>query len=189
MPAPLDPSLSRPLCRNRRRTLCAQRAEADIAPFVTERRGLYPGRAALVLRPGSVDEVSRILKLATETRTPVVPQGGNTGLVGGQMPDRSGREIVLSLSRLDRIREIDPLSNTVTAEAGVILENLHEAADAAGPAVPAVARLAGLLPDRRQSLVQCRRHRRARLWQCARALPRRRGGAADRRDASTICAS
>ena len=89
-----------------------------------------------MLRPGSVDEVSRILKLATETRTPVVPQGGNTGLVGGQMPDRSGREIVLSLSRLDRIRELDPMSNTITAEAGVVLEKLHEAADAADRLFP-----------------------------------------------------
>ena len=65
-----------------------------------------------------------------------MPQGGNTGLVGGQMPDRSGREIVLSLSRLNRIREIDPLSNTITAEAGVVLETLHEAADAADRLFP-----------------------------------------------------
>ena len=109
---------------------------ADIVPFVEERRGLFPGKTALVLKPGSVDEVSRILRLATETRTLVVPQGGNTGLVGGQMPDRSGREIVLSLSRLDRIRELDPLSNTITAEAGVVLEKLHEAADAADRLFP-----------------------------------------------------
>jgi FAD/FMN-containing dehydrogenase len=109
---------------------------AETEPYVTERRGLWSGNTALVLRPGSVDEVSRILKLATETRTPIVPQGGNTGLVGGQMPDRSGREVVLSLARLDRIRELDPLSNTVTAEAGVVLEKLHEAADAAGRLFP-----------------------------------------------------
>jgi FAD/FMN-containing dehydrogenase len=108
----------------------------DIAPFVTERRGLWPGRTSLVLRPGSVDEVSRILRLASKTRTPVVPQGGNTGLVGGQMPDRSGREIVLSLSRLDKVREVDTRSNTITAEAGVILEKLHAAADAAGRLFP-----------------------------------------------------
>jgi FAD/FMN-containing dehydrogenase len=81
------------------------------------------------LRPGSTGEVSRILRLATETGTPIVPQGGNTGLVGGQMPDSSGREIVVSLSRLNRIREIDPVSNTVTAEAGVVLETLRDAAD------------------------------------------------------------
>ena len=128
MPAPLDPSLI-----TRFAEIVGEKyaltAEADVAPFVTERRGLWAGRTGLVLRPGGVDEVSRILKLATETRTPVVPQGGNTGLVGGQMPDRSGREIVLSLSRLDRIRELDPVSNTLTAEAGVILERLHEVAD------------------------------------------------------------
>ncbi|MBS3648289.1 FAD-binding oxidoreductase [Pseudaminobacter sp. 19-2017] len=109
----------------------ALRDSADMAPFVSERRGLWPGVAAMVLRPGSVDEVSRILKLASETGTVIVPQGGNTGLVGGGMPDRSGRQIVLSLSRLDRVREIDPLSNTITVEAGLTLQALHEAADGA----------------------------------------------------------
>jgi len=107
----------------------ALRSEIDIAPYVTEPRGRYGGKTRLVLRPGSVEEVSAIMKLATETRTPIVPQGGNTGLVGGQMPDGSGREVVLSLSRLNRIREIDLQSNTVTAEAGVILHALREAAD------------------------------------------------------------
>ncbi len=101
----------------------------DIEAYVTEPRGLWPGKTQLVLRPGSVDEVSRILRLATETKTPVVPQGGNTGLVGGQVPHADGHEIVVSLSRLDRIREIDPQANTVTVEAGVILEKLHEAAE------------------------------------------------------------
>ncbi|NGO50907.1 FAD-binding oxidoreductase [Allomesorhizobium camelthorni] len=114
----------------------ALRSDADIAPYVTERRGLYPGRTPLVLRPGSVDEISRIMWLATETRTPIVPQGGNTGLVGGQMPDGSGREIVLSLSRLNRIREIDVQSNTVTVEAGVVLQTLRDAADAADRLFP-----------------------------------------------------
>ena len=104
-------------------------APEDIEPFVHEPRGLFAGRTSLVLKPGSVEEVSRIMRLATETRTPIVPQSGNTGLVGGQMPDGSGNEVVLSLVRLDRIREVDVLSNTITAEAGVILQNLHEAAD------------------------------------------------------------
>lgn len=106
-------------------------AEADTAPYAVERRGLFGGRTPLVLRPGCTDEVSRIMVLASETRTPVVPQGGNTGLVGGQMPDGSGREIVVSLSRMNRIREIDTTSNTVTAEAGVVLQTLQEAADEA----------------------------------------------------------
>ena len=108
----------------------ALRVEADIAPHVREHRGLYPGRTPLVLKPGTVDEVSRILALATETGTPVVPQGGNTGLVGGQMPHTTGDEIVVSLSRLNRVREIDLLSNTVIVEAGVVLEALHRAVEA-----------------------------------------------------------
>jgi FAD/FMN-containing dehydrogenase len=103
--------------------------ESDIEPFVHERRGFFTGRTSLVLKPGSVEEVSRIMRLATETRTPIVPQSGNTGLVGGQIPDQSGKEVVLSLVRLDRIREVDVLSNTITAEAGVILQKMHEAAD------------------------------------------------------------
>jgi len=107
----------------------ALRAETDISPYVHERRGLWTGRTPLVLRPGSVEEVSRIMRLATETGTPIVPQGGNTGLVGGGTPDMSGTQIVLSLSRLNRIREIDVSSNTITAEAGVVLQALHDAAD------------------------------------------------------------
>src|SRR5437667_8425395 len=79
---------------------------AEIAPYLTEERGLYHGRSPLVLRPGAVGEVAAILKLASETATPIVPQGGNTGLVGGQTPLHG--EIVLSLKRLDRIREVDP---------------------------------------------------------------------------------
>jgi len=114
----------------------ALRDEQDIAPYLIERRGLWHGVTSLVLRPGSVDEVSRIMRLATETGTPIVPQSGNTGLVGAQVPDRSGREIILSLSRLNRIREIDVLSNTVTVEAGVILQTLQEAADAADRLFP-----------------------------------------------------
>ncbi|MHA6685035.1 FAD-binding oxidoreductase [Mesorhizobium sp. A556] len=108
----------------------ALRDQNDIAGYLIEPRGLWHGRTSLVLRPGSVDEVSRIMKLATETKTPIVPQSGNTGLVGGQVPDGSGREVVLSLSRLNRIRELDVLSGTATVEAGVILQNLHDAADA-----------------------------------------------------------
>ena len=114
----------------------ALRDQADIAPYITEQRGLWHGRTSLVLRPGSVEEVSRIMRLATETGTPIVPQSGNTGLVGAQVPDKSGHDIVLSLSRLNRIREIDVLSNTVTAEAGVILQTLQEAADAADRLFP-----------------------------------------------------
>ncbi|MCR4266716.1 FAD-binding oxidoreductase [Nitratireductor sp. ZSWI3] len=99
-----------------------------IAPYVTEPRGLFAGVTPLVLRPGTVEEVSRIMALASQTGTPIVPQGGGTGLVGGQMPDATGGEIVLSLARLNRIREIDVGSNTATVEAGVVLQTLQEAA-------------------------------------------------------------
>lgn len=114
----------------------ALRDEADIAPFVTERRGLWGGKTPLVLRPGTVEEVSAILKLATETGTPIVPQGGNTGLVGAQMPDQTGKEVVLSLSRFDRIREIDLESNTIIVEAGVTLQRVRDAAEEAGKLFP-----------------------------------------------------
>lgn len=114
----------------------ALRSPTETQPFTVERRGLWPGKTPLVLRPGSVAEVSAILKLASETGTPIVPQGGNTGLVGGQVPDGSGHEVVVSLSRLNRIREVDISSGTITAEAGVTLQALHEAAEAAGRLFP-----------------------------------------------------
>ncbi|HZS65131.1 MAG TPA: FAD-binding oxidoreductase [Xanthobacteraceae bacterium] len=104
--------------------------------YLTENRGLYRGRTPAVLRPGSAAEVSAILKLAQETGTAVVPQGGNTGLVGGQVPHESGDEIVISLLRLNRIREVDATSNTMTCEAGVILATAKEAAAAADRLFP-----------------------------------------------------
>jgi D-lactate dehydrogenase (cytochrome) len=105
----------------------ALRDPADIAPYMLERRDIYQGRAAAVLRPGSVKEVSQILMLASETGTPVVPQGGNTGLSGGQVPFDENA-VVLSTGRLDRIREIDLATNSMTCEAGVILQRAQEEA-------------------------------------------------------------
>jgi D-lactate dehydrogenase (cytochrome) len=93
---------------------------ADIAPYVTEERDLFHGRSPLVLRPGSTAEVSAICKLASEHQIALVPQGGNTGLVGGQTPHHG--EVVVSLRRLDTIRDVDTASNTITCEAGVILQ-------------------------------------------------------------------
>ena len=98
------------------------------APYLVEMRDLFRGHSPVVLRPGTVAEVSAILKLANDTATPIVPQGGNTGLVGGQIPHHN--EIVLSLNRLDRIREVDPTSYTITCEAGVTLQRAREAAAA-----------------------------------------------------------
>jgi FAD/FMN-containing dehydrogenase len=104
------------------------------APYLVELRGLYQGHTPVVLRPSSVEEVTKILKLANDTATPIVPQGGNTGLVGGQIPLHN--EVVLSLNRLDRIRDIDPTSNTLTCEAGVTLQRAREAAAAADRLYP-----------------------------------------------------
>ena len=111
-------------------------SEHDKAPYTRERRDLYHGRCPAVLRPGSSDEIAAIVKLAAAERQPIVPQGGNTGLVGGQVPDESGREIVLSLERLNRIRAIDRDGETMIVEAGAVLETIHEAAAGKGLMFP-----------------------------------------------------
>ncbi len=102
--------------------------KAAQAPYLIEQRDMYPAHSAVVLRPGSTAEVAEIVKLANETRTAIVPQGGNTGLVGGQTPHHG--EVVLSLNRMDRVREIDPTSNTMTAESGLTLAKARAAAEA-----------------------------------------------------------
>jgi D-lactate dehydrogenase (cytochrome) len=106
----------------------------DQEPYLVEMRDLYHGHTPVVLRPGSVAEVAAILELANETKTAIVPQGGNTGLVGGQIPHHG--EVVLSLTRLDKIREVDPISNTMTVEAGVTLQRAREAAATADRLYP-----------------------------------------------------
>ena len=111
-------------------------AESELAAYGTEPRGRWPGRPGLVLRPGTTAEVAAILKLADETKTPVVPQGGNTGLVGGQTPDAGGGQIVLSLGRLNRIREVDADSATMTVEAGCVLATIQAEAERHGLAFP-----------------------------------------------------
>lgn len=105
-----------------------------LAPHLVEGRGLYHGHTAMMLKPANTAEVAAILKLANETRTAIVPQGGNTGLVGGQIPFDG--EIILSLTRLDRIREVDASSNTMTLEAGVVLQKAQDAAQDAGRLFP-----------------------------------------------------
>jgi FAD/FMN-containing dehydrogenase len=109
---------------------------ADIEPYVNEPRSKWHGAARCVVRPGSTADVAAIAALCNETATALVPQGGNTGLVGGQTPDGSGAQVVLSLTRLDRIRELDEGSATMTVEAGVTLHRAREAADAAGRLFP-----------------------------------------------------
>lgn len=112
----------------------ALRNAADMEPYMHEWRELWDGRSPMVLRPATTAEVSQIMAICNETGTAVVPQSGNTGLVGGQIP--FGEEILLSLDRMTAIREVDPLDNTITLDAGVILKSVQDAADAAGRYFP-----------------------------------------------------
>ncbi len=110
--------------------------DSDLTHYTHENRGIYVGRTPLVLRPGSTAEVSAILTLANETGTAIVPQGGHTGHAAGGVPDESGAQIVVSLERMNRIRDIDTAGNTITAEAGVVLQHLRDAAEAADRLFP-----------------------------------------------------
>ncbi|EKF59269.1 FAD dependent oxidoreductase [Agrobacterium albertimagni AOL15] len=105
-------------------------ATADIKPYLTENRGLYHGASPLVLKPGSTAEVSAILKLASETGTSIVPVSGRTGLVGGQVPREDGQDVLLSLERMNRIREVDPVADVIVADGGAILADVQKAAEA-----------------------------------------------------------
>lgn len=108
----------------------ALRQADDIAPYLTENRELYQGLASLVLRPSDTLQVAAILKLASDTGTPVVPQGGNSGLVGGQTPDRTGKAVIISMSLMNKIRDVDPIGNTMVVDAGVVLKSVQDAANA-----------------------------------------------------------
>jgi FAD/FMN-containing dehydrogenase len=108
----------------------------DPTGFLTDWRGAYSGTAAAVVRPGSTDEVAAVVALCRDLGVAVVPQGGNTGLCGGAVPDASGRQVVLSLTRMRRIRDLDVANSTITVEAGVVLQTVQEAAAAAGRLFP-----------------------------------------------------
>ncbi len=108
----------------------AIRDQNEIAPHLIETRGLYHGASPMLLKPGSTAEVAAILALATETKTPIVPQSGNTGHVGGQTPRASGGDLIVTLSRMNRIREIDLLGNVMIVDAGCILQTVQRQAHA-----------------------------------------------------------
>ena len=110
-------------------------AEA-MAPFLTDWRGKWTGRALAVAQPDSTADVAHLLQWCSGRRIPVVTQGGNTGLSGGATPDVDGRAIVLSTARLNRVRAVDSVGHTLIAEAGVILQQVQEAARAAGRLFP-----------------------------------------------------
>src|SRR4029077_6565494 len=103
----------------------------DMEPYLVDWRGFYRGVAPAIVRPANTAEVAAVVRLCAETRTGIVPQGGNTGMCGGATPSPAGTQIVLSLARMNRIREVDVLNNTLTADAGCILVNVQQAAVAA----------------------------------------------------------
>jgi FAD/FMN-containing dehydrogenase len=111
-------------------------AAADVAPFVTDWRDRYRGQARAVVRPGSTAEVAAVVRCCAEHGVPLVPQGGNTSLCGGATPHSTGDEVVVSLSRLNRVRAIDSDNATMTVEAGVPLAGVQDAAAKAGLLFP-----------------------------------------------------
>ncbi|AIY40810.1 D-2-hydroxyglutarate dehydrogenase [Collimonas arenae] len=108
----------------------------DKAAYLTDQRQRYTGEAIAVVKPANTKEVAKLVQLCAQHNIPIVPQGGNTGLVLGSVPDQSGKAIVLSLKRLNRIRAVDPVNHTITAEAGCILQHVQEAAANAGRLLP-----------------------------------------------------
>jgi FAD/FMN-containing dehydrogenase len=109
---------------------------ADIAPWTTDWRGRVHGAAAAILAPASIQEVAAIVRLAAEHRVPLVPQGGNTGMVAGATPPANGSALLLSLRRMNRIRSVSADERLAVAEAGVILATLHDAAQEVGMRFP-----------------------------------------------------
>ena len=104
-------------------------AAPELTPYATDWRKRYIGKPIAVVKPSKTAEVAQVVRLCAETRTAIVPQGGNTGLCGAATPDASGSQVVLNLSRMNRIREVDSRNNTMTVEAGCVLANLQKAAE------------------------------------------------------------
>ncbi|MBK1696301.1 FAD-binding oxidoreductase [Rhodovibrio salinarum] len=100
----------------------------EIAPRLIDWRRKYTGNALALVKPGTTAEVAAVVRACADCRTPIVPQGGHTSLVGGSTPDLDGRAVILSTERLTRVRDVDPVNNTMTVEAGCILQSLQEEA-------------------------------------------------------------
>jgi FAD/FMN-containing dehydrogenase len=108
----------------------------DTAPYLTDWRGRFTGRARAVVSPASTTEVAALVRLCGEYRVPIVPQGGRTGLVLGSVPDASGSALLLSLRRLNRLRAVDPFNRTMSVDAGCILSDVQDAAAEHGMLFP-----------------------------------------------------
>lgn len=100
-----------------------------IEPYLLEERGLFRGESSLLLKPKNTEEVSKILKLCNKYNIKIVPQGGRTGLCGGTIPSENGQEIILSLERMNKIKDLNEANFTITVEAGCILNNIQNIAD------------------------------------------------------------
>ena len=111
-------------------------APEETAPFLVDWRKQWRGEALAVVQPDTAQDVAAVVRWCADAGVPITPQGGNTGLSGGSVPDGSGAGIVLSLKRLDRVRQVDPLNNTMTVEAGCPLQRVQEAAAEAGRLFP-----------------------------------------------------
>jgi FAD/FMN-containing dehydrogenase len=112
------------------------RATVDVEPYLVDHRGRYRGRAIAVVRPGTTQEVAAVVRACAQQRVPIVAQGGNTGLCGGATPDASGDAVLVSLARLNRVRNVDADNATITVEAGVPLAQVQEAAATGGMSFP-----------------------------------------------------
>ena len=110
--------------------------DAERAPYESDWREHYHGRAAAVVRPANTEEVSRVVALLNELRVAIVPQGGNTSLCGASVPDDSGTQVIVNLSRMNLVRSVDPSNNTMTVEAGCVLQTLQEVAEKHGRLFP-----------------------------------------------------
>ena len=108
----------------------------DILPWLSDWRGLYHGLALALVEPRSTAEVAEIVRIAHDTNTPLLPQGGNTSMVGGATPDASGKTIILSLRKMDKLRQMDRSAGLAIVEAGVILQNFHDRCQADGLRFP-----------------------------------------------------
>ena len=151
---------------------------AEIAPWLTEWRNRWHGHSPLMLTPRSTAQVAAAIRVCAEHRIAIVPQGGDTGLVGGQIPFG---EVLLSTRKLRAVRDVTPLDDAMTVEAGITLLEAQQAAAAADRLFPLSLAAEGHGHHRRGHLDQCRRHRRAPLRHDARSGAGHRGGHARRR--------
>jgi len=135
MPSPPSPHLLKAL-EDRLGPRGFTRDPSDLAPWLTDWRGRYAGKAAALLSPASAAEVQAIVRRCAAERVALVPQGGNTSMVGGATPDGEGGAFLLSLRRMKAVRSVSREDNVAVAEAGVVLADLHDAAAAAGRRFP-----------------------------------------------------